>query len=173
MSTNEHRLLALFAALVLSFASIVGVKQLRAWSSRLEQQEHTQSLRKIEADALLEQATVWKQREAWVAEHQPRYESESVTTQELFDFVDKQAKQAGLTITSIQYKTPLLSGWHAQFGVDVTVKGKLPQVFRFVYDLQNPADFRVIPYLKVTPDKDDAESVLPQLASDEMVGGRT
>lgn len=164
MSANERRLLSVFVLLLLVFASIFGIKQLGKWSARLGQQEHAIELRKIEADALLAQADYWKQSEAWLKEQQPSFESESETTQELLDFAVKEAAQAGVTITNKQYQKTESTAWYSQFGVTLTVKGKLPEVFRWVNSLQNqPSAFRVIPFLKVTPDKDDAEAVLCSL----------
>lgn len=164
MNANERRLLFVFVLLLVGFASIIGIKELSKWKARLDQQEHALELRKIEADALLAQSDYWKQSEAWLKEKQPSFEHEAETQQELFDFAVKEAAQAGLTITNKQYQKPVSTPWREQFGVTLTVKGKLPEVFRWVNNLQNPPSaFRVIPYLKVTPDKDDAEAVLCSL----------
>ncbi len=160
MSRNERRLLVAFVALLVIFASFIGVKQLQAWSARLDQKAHLLSLQRIEADALMQDSVVWEKRAAWISEHQPRFESESETTQDLLDFATQKATQAGLTVQSKQYQKPHNSDHLKQFGVTLTVKGNLPQVFRWIYDLQTPTSFRVVPYMKVTPDKDDAQSVL-------------
>jgi hypothetical protein len=160
MSRNERLLLVVFAALLVIFASFIGIKQFKSWRSRMDEREHRLSLQRIEADALMQDAPLWKQRDAWISEHQPRYESESETTQELLDFATRQAAQAGLTVESKQYQKPRDSAHHRQFGVTLVVKGKFPQVFRWIYDLQTPTSFRVVPYLKVIPDKDDPQSVV-------------
>ena len=160
MTASERRLLLLSSVLVAGFISIIGVKKFREWGRKLDAREHSAGLQMIEAEVLMEQAAEWKQREAWIAGQQPQFQSESETTQEFLDYVVKQAAAAGVTITNKQYNAPLTSEWHTQFGVDVTVKGKLPQVFRMVHSMQSPASFRVIPYLKVTPDRDDVESVI-------------
>lgn len=160
MNPNERRLLVVFATLLVIFTSVMGVKRLKAWSSQIEKREHALSLQQIEADALTQDATLWKERDAWIVGQQPRFESESETSQELLDFATRQATQAGLTVESKQYQKPQDGSHHRQFGVTLVVKGKFPQVFRWIYDLQTPGAFRVVPYLKVIPDKEDPQSVL-------------
>lgn len=160
MNPNERRLLVAFATLLVIFTSLAGIKHLQAWRSRIDQRADALSLQRTDADALMQDATLWKQRDEWITGHQPRFESESETTQELLDFATRQASQAGLTVESKQYQKPQDSAHRRQFGVTLIVKGKLPQVFRWIYDLQTPTSFRVVPYLKVTPDKEDPQSVL-------------
>ncbi|CAN5843741.1 hypothetical protein BH11VER1_BH11VER1_23120 [soil metagenome] len=160
MKRNERLLLVVFAALLVIFASFLGIKRLKSWRTEMDEREHRLSLHQIEADALMQDASLWKQRDAWISEHQPRFESESETTQELLDFATRMAAQAGLTVESKQYQKPQDTAHHRQFGVTLVVKGKFPQVFRWIYDLQTPNSFRVVPYLKVVPDKDDPQTVL-------------
>lgn len=159
MNSRERQLLTCLLVLVAAFASVVGIRQFRTWGKRLDRTEHQLELHAIEAEALLTEADLWKARSAWLAAAQPRYESEPETTQNLLDESVKRAMEKGLQVMDRQYQEPGNHEYWRQFGVTLVVRGTLPQVFGWIYELQDPQLFQVIPYLKITPVKDDAALV--------------
>jgi hypothetical protein len=79
---------------------------------------------------------------------------------ELLESLLVKAQAAGVSVVNKQFQEQVKNEFYQQAGVTLTVKGDLSNVFRWIYSAQSPSEFRVVPYLKVTPDKDDPAKVV-------------
>lgn len=155
MKASERRLLALFLLLLAIVGGMVLTRHLREWQHRIEVAEHRLSLERMETEAMLAQGPEWKAAGTWIAEHQPAVKDKSEADEELFNNVRNSAQAAGLSISNQQWQVPSDSPYFHQAGVTLTVKGELPALFGWLYSMQSPTAFAVIPTLKLKPDKED------------------
>ena len=160
MNNNERRLILLLALLLAVIGGITLSRKFISWQKQLAGRELELSFRQSESATLLREADVWKARGAWLTEHQPVLKTRLDAESDLFNTLRDRAQNEGLTITNNQLQEPQKNDAYNQFGVTLTVKGNLASVFRWIYGVQSPTDFRVVPYLKITPDKDDDKKVV-------------
>ena len=159
MKASERRLLGLFLLLLAIVGGMVLTRRLKEWQHRIDVAEHRLSLEKMETDVMLAQGPEWKAAGTWIAEHQPVAKDKSEADEELFNNVRNSAIAAGLSISNQQWQTPSDSTYYHQAGVTLTVKGDVPTLFGWLYSMQSPTAFAVIPTLKLKPDKEDDKKV--------------
>jgi len=159
MKDSEKRLLILSLGLLAVIGGLILSQRLRTWQRAITTQEQALVAERMESDALLAEAPEWKQRGEWLAEHQPVAKDIQGADSELLDTLVDKAQAAGISVVTRQFQEPVKNEYFQQAGVTITVKGDLSNVFRWIYSVQSPADFRVVPYLKITPDKEDAAKV--------------
>jgi hypothetical protein len=160
MKPGERRLLILFLAMLSVMGGLIMSKHFLGWQRSLATREIAVKQEQGEADALLKEAPLWRSRGVWLAAHQPIAKSELEADNELFEALVKNALTAGVSIVNKQYQEPVKNEFYHQRGVTLTVKGELASVFQWIYSAQSPVDFRVVPFLKITPDKDDLSKVV-------------
>jgi len=159
MKASEKRLLAMFLLVLAVIGGMVLTQRLKAWQHDVEMKEHKLSLEKMETDAMLAQAGEWKAAAVWLAENQPPAKDKTEADNELYQTVRQKAEGAGLTVSNQQFQPSEETDYYHQAGVTLTVKGELPAVFRWLYSMQSPTTFGVIPSVKVKTDKDDDKKV--------------
>ncbi|MEI6536381.1 MAG: hypothetical protein WCN98_13625 [Verrucomicrobiaceae bacterium] len=159
MKSNEKRLLIMSLILFATIGGLILSKRFLSWQRALVTREQAVSLERTEADTLLKEAPLWRARGEWLVQHQPVAKSELDADNELFETLVKNALTDGVTIVNKQFLEPVKNEFYHQRGVTLTVKGDLASVFHWIYSVQSPTEFRVVPYLKITPDKDDLTKV--------------
>ena len=157
MKASEKRLLLIFTALLAVIGGFMLSGQLQSWDHLIDRQARALDLEKMEADALLQQAVMWRQKQEWLLKNQPHAESDFDADEGLTKTLNTKAMELGLEIVKpAQPLTPIKTAFASEHGVAMTVKGDLPAVFRWIYSVQSPSEFRVVSSVKVTPNKDDA-----------------
>jgi len=159
MKTNERRLLLLALAVVAIMGGIIMAKQFRSWQQSLTMREETLGHERDLSEAILQETAMWDARDAWITQHQPVAKDNLQADEESFKPLEQKARDLGLTIEHSQYLEHTVSPFWHQAGASMTVSGPLPTVFRWIYSVQSPTDFRVVPSLKITPVKDHPEQV--------------
>ena len=160
MKDSEKRLLILSVGLLAIIAGLVLTQKLQAWQRSIAMQETALAAERVDSAALLAEAPDWKERGAWLAEHQPVTTDLQGADSELLDTLLGKAQTAGISVVNKQFQEQVKNEYFQQCGVTLTVKGDLSNVFRWIYSVLSPGDFRVVPYLKITPDKEDATKVV-------------
>lgn len=160
MKDSEKRLLVLFLGLLAVVGGLILSQKLQSWQRSIATQEAALAAERTESAALLAEAPDWKQRGEWLAQHQPVTKDIQGADSELLDTLLGKAQTAGITVVNKQFQEQVKNEYYQQCGVTLTVKGDLENVFRWIYSVLAPGDFRVVPYLKVTPDKEDASKVV-------------
>jgi len=159
MKASEKRLAMVFALLVAVIGGLVLVQKLKSWQISLKLREEAAALEKIGNDELLADSEEWRARNTWLKENQPQAKSDLEADSELMNTLLSQAQKAGVTVLNKQFLEAVKGEFYDQHGVTLTVKGDVPGVFRWIYSVQSPTNFRVVPSLKITPDKDDPAKV--------------
>jgi Tfp pilus assembly protein PilV len=160
MKDSEKRLLILSLGLLAIIGGLILSQKLRTWQRAIEMQETALAAERVDAAALLAEAPGWQQRGEWLARHQPVAQNDLDADNELFESLLSKAQTAGVSVVTKQFQEQVKTEFFQQAGVTLTVKGDLSNVFRWIYSVLSPGDFRVVPYLKITPDKDDAAKVV-------------
>jgi hypothetical protein len=160
MKDSEKRLLILSFGLLAVIGGLVLSQKLQAWQRSIAMRETALAAERTETAALLAEAPEWKERGDWLAKHQPVALNDLDADKDLFETLLTKAQAAGIDVVTKQYQEQVKTEFFQQAGVTLTVKGDLANVFRWIYSVLSPEDFRVVPYLKITPDKDDAAKVV-------------
>ncbi len=160
MKESEKRLLLLAGVVVALIGGLILSKRLLAWQHSLERNELMLATELTDSKDLLQERSLWNARDAWLNKTQPVAKSDSEADTEAFQQLVAKAEGAGLTVEHKQYQEPVKSEYYHQFGDSLTVKGNLPDVFRWIYSVQSPKEFRVVPKMKITPDKEDPSKVV-------------
>ncbi len=160
MKDSEKKLLALSVGLLAVIGGLVISKQLQSWQRAITTQEQALAAERQDSNDLLADAPNWKERGDWLARHQPVAKNDLDADNELFETLLAKAQASGVSVVSKQYQEQVKNEYYQQAGVTLTVKGDLSSVFRWIYSVLSPEDFRVVPYLKLTPDKEDATKVV-------------
>ncbi|TLD70126.1 hypothetical protein FEM03_13085 [Phragmitibacter flavus] len=162
MQRNERRLLIASGTIASVFALLLVSQRLINWQKNLDRREREIELLQMEADALLADAPAWEARARWLSQTQPVASDELEANKEL-DHIVSLAKREGLVVQSQQLQEPLKTDYFLQIGVTLSVKGQVPAVFRWMHTLLTPSEFRIVPALKVIPDKEDPAQVVAQV----------
>lgn len=160
MKDSEKRLLILTIGLLTVIVGLILSQRLMSWQRAITIQEQALAAERADSDALLDEAPDWKERGEWLALHQPVAKNDLDADNELFDTLLAKAQASGVSVVTKQYQEQVKNEYYQQAGVTLTVKGDLPSVFRWIYSVLSPEDFRVVPYLKLIPDKEDATKVV-------------
>ena len=159
MKDSEKRLLILFLSMLAVVGGMILSRKLLSWQRSTAMQEQALVAERADTAALLAEAAGWKERGDWLAQHQPVTKDVQSADSELLETLLVKAQAAGISVVTKQFQEQVKNEYFQQCGVTLTVKGDLSNVFRWIYSVQSPADFRVVPYLKITPDKEDAAKV--------------
>lgn len=159
MKPSERRLIAILCVLAaISGGAIMSQMLLRKQSS-LGRRQQTLELKRIEAEAMLSEAALWKARLDWLKANQPSMSSENQASQELLDEVLAAAAKQKLTVQKKQLHEATQTSFFREVGVTLTLSGDLPDVFRWLHGLLAPESFRMVSYLKILPDAQEASKV--------------
>ncbi len=160
MKESEKRLLFLAGGVAAGIVGLILSKGLLNRQHELERNEAALTAELEESKSLLLERPLWNAREAWLNKNQPVAKSDSDADTEAFQQLVAKAESSGLKVEKKQYKEPSKNEYYHQFEDQFTVKGNLPDVFRWIYSVQSPKDFRVVPKMKITPDKEDPTQVV-------------
>jgi hypothetical protein len=159
MKASERRLALLALGVMAIIAGLVLSKYFMAWQRTLDSNEAAVVAESDDAKFLLKEMPLWNARGQWLTKTMPVEKSNlEAETETLTELVDK-AKAQGLSVEQQQYQEQQKNEYFNQHGVVMTVKGELPNVFRWIYSVQSPADFRVVPQMRIVPDKQDPSKV--------------
>jgi len=77
----------------------------------------------------------------------------------LLDEVLEAAAKQSLTVQKKQLHEASQTSFFHEVGVTLTLTGDLPDVFRWLHGLLAPESFRMVSFLKILPDTQDASKV--------------
>ena len=160
MKDTEKRLLTLSVGLLAVIGGLLLSQRLQSWQRAITIQEQALAAEREDSNALLIDAPNWKRRGEWLAQNQPLTNDIQGADSELLDTLLSKAQGAGISVVTKQFQEQVKNEFFQQCGVTLTVKGDLSNVFRWIYSVLSPGEFRVVPYLKITPDKDDTSKVV-------------
>ena len=159
MKASEKRLLFALLGMLFLGAVVIGSDYYFDQRDLLLNEKADLETEWVEIEALFEEKEIWETRATWPAEHQPAFTPTEQIDQAIYQ--EALAEKANGIVASKQTLLPTLTTpEYVQAGVSLSASGELADVFRWIYDLNRPEDFRVIRNLKVQPDKETPENVV-------------
>jgi hypothetical protein len=163
MKASELRLIMILGVLTALCMGVVLSQYLLRQQRAIERRQQTLELQQMEGRAMLTEAEMWKQRLDWLQSAQPAMTSENLASEELLEMLLKSATAQGLTVQKQQLHEPVTAAYYREVGVTLTVRGPMASVFRWMHGLLAPAAFRVVSYLKMTPDAANPADVVTMI----------
>ena len=111
---------------------------------------------------------MWEKRRAWLAARMPAYTTEEAEAPKLEGSVTNSAGLAGVTIGKIIPIEHSATAEYQKIGVGVTAFGSNEEIIRFLSLLQSRDAFRLMPTVKITPDKKDPSIVNVELTLNQL-----
>lgn len=159
MKTREKRLLFALLGILLIGGLVIGSDYFFDERERLLNEQGQLRNEWIVIETLFEEKDLWEMRSTWLEEKQPRFTSSEAADQAIYQ--ESLAQGVSGVTTSKQNLLPAVSTPnYVQAGVSLSASGTLGDVFRWLYDLNQPEDFRVVRNLKVVPDKESPEHII-------------
>lgn len=160
MKASERRLLSILGVLAAVCGGAILSQRLLLKQHAIERREQTLELKRMEHQAMMAEADLWKQRLDWLQEKQPSMSSVNQASEDLLEKLLAAASSQGLTIQKKQLHEPVTAVYYREIGVTLTVKGPLSSVFRWMHGLLTPESFRVVSQLRITPDAANPAEVI-------------
>lgn len=160
MKRNELRLVVVAGVIFTLVATLICSQRFLNWQRQLERREHEAALQQLEMSSILEDAPAWREKRHWVSKTQPVAHEGALEANAELDTVVKEAKELGLTVQSQQLQETVQTNYYQQFGVTLTVKGDLEKIVTWMHGLLAPTQFRVVPSVRIMPDKETPSEVI-------------
>ena len=159
MKPSEKRLLLILLGMLVLGAVVIGSDYYINQRDLLLSKRTDLETEWVEIEALFEEKEIWEMRAGWLEKNQPKFTSNEQIEQAIFQ--EAMAEKAEGVTTSKQTPLPTVSTPdYVQASVALSASGDLKSVFRWLYDLNRPEQFRVIRNLKVQPDKETPENII-------------
>lgn len=159
MKDSEKKLLLVFVGAVLIAGLVVLFQFYFKEKRKIESEGDSLALQVVEIDALMEERDLWLARGEWLNENQPPFTSEDQANIQLYRDAGAEGFE-GVEITNRRQIAIEETEHFVQVGVDITAKGSLESIFRWLHHLQHPESFRVVSNLLVQPQKDDDSKIV-------------
>jgi hypothetical protein len=93
----------------------------------------------------------------WLTEHEPTATDSQVVQGQLQDYIDKQARNVGLTVKGNQRYLPTVASgsYYHSAQIEITVSGKEPELYRWLHIINEPTAFRAATHIILTPNTQD------------------
>jgi len=160
MKPSERRLLMILGLLAALCGGALLSQRLLLRQRGIERREQTLELKQMEAQAVLAEAGLWKQRLDWLQVHQPAMTSENQASETLLEEMLAAAAKHSLVVQKKQLHDSSLKTFFHEVGVTLTILGDLPDVFRWMHGLLTPESFQLVSQLKILPDAQDKTKVM-------------
>ncbi len=160
MKASERRLLMILGVLAALAGGAILTQRLLGRQHAIERREQTLELKQMEAQAMLAEAGLWKQRLDWLQANQPTLTSESQASEKLLEEMLAAAARHNLVVQKKQLHESSRQAFFHEVGVTLTVLGDLPDVFRWMHGLLTPESFQLVSQLKIVPDAKDKTKVI-------------
>lgn len=158
MKKSEKRLAIILSTLLGGCCLIVLFDMYFDKRDRLLAEKSALEIDWVRIDTLLEDRQMWEIRSHWLEQNQPKTKSTDEIDQALFEEVSEIEKEG--VLTSNQKLLPSQSNSiFTQAGVSLQATGELPDLFRWLHELEEPGSFRVIRNLKATPSAEEPSNL--------------
>ena len=159
LNSNERRLLTAFGIVIFIAANVMGYLLYSDLRKNMDRQEKelTVKLRELQnAKTQADEATV---KEEWLATHFKTYSSDEARETYLDSLVNGDLT-AGLDVELSKARvlpTDFTGVYCVRSRFAVNVKGEWGDIFKFLYRLQKPDEFRFVPRISMTPKKAESD----------------
>ena len=159
MKPSEKRLLFALLGMLFLGAAVIGSDFYFDQRDVLLSQRTALEEQWIRIETLFEEKELWEARSEWLAQNQPKFTTSEKIDQDIYQEALAE-KVSGVTTSKLSLLPTLTTPEYIQAGVSLSAAGALPDVVRWIYELNRPEGFRVIRNLKVQPDKEAPEKIV-------------
>ena len=164
LTAKERKLLYLLLGAIFVLLNVVGLRAFLNRQQALEANIAQLSTQLAEHRGILADRAYWEERRVWLEANQPSDDVGTVEDDTKFtQFIETSAKNSGLEYTRRGGGPLPPRGSIAEVYDASTVKGPMEAVVKWLSELQNPKDFRVIKQLRIKSGEP------PQIACDVEV----
>lgn len=159
MTASEQRLALALGVILIGGGAFMGLTKLKAWKQRVDSVASDVTTRRAEADELLAKQDFWEQRSSWLSEKQPPFTKPGEAITNVLSIVDELAGKHGISVPG---KQPNEAGERAGMTsavVTLRVVGEMKPVMNWLYELQQPGSFIVVPAMTITPNEEDTAKI--------------
>lgn len=160
MNTREKRLMIGLLVMLLCGVAYLGFDQLNTWKRRLDVEARRLEVAKAEAEDMLSQETLWRERGAWLTKTEPSFGNRKDAELALLKLIQESADKHNVKILKNQPSEPVDLGDMIAASMIVDCQAELEKVMGWLHDLQQPSAFLSIPNLRLLPDQEDTSKVL-------------
>ena len=154
LTPSEKLLLIILGVIVFGGVNFFGYRTLSQKSTALTTEKAQLRADQAEARVSLIQQATWKERSAWVQQHEPTSSNEGDAKAETLQSVLSAARGNGLKIEeqSLNETLPDPNGFRVE--ISLTLKGPMQSMTQWLSTLQDPASFYGVPYLSMKADSE-------------------
>lgn len=160
MNTREKRLMIGLLVVLLGGVAYLGFDQLNAWKRRLDADVRKLDVARAEAEDMLSQEGLWKERAAWLTKTEPSFGNRKDAELALLNLIQESAGKHSVKIVKNQPSEPVDLGDMIAASMIVDCQADLEKVLEWLHELQQPSAFLSIPTLRLLPDQEDTSKVL-------------
>lgn len=154
ITKNEQLLLSVLIAIAFAGGNYFGYSWLAKKQSALELSLAGLRADQAEAKVDLLETDQWKQRMAWVHDHEPAMTDAGETHAAVLTFVKKGAQDNKLVVLDQRLNDMLHSAAGMRMSVSIKVKGSMQDLAKWLSDLQKPDQFYAISTFSLKTDED-------------------
>lgn len=160
MKASEQRLALALGVVLIGGIAFIGLTKLKSWKQRVDTRAMEMETRRAEADELLAKQDFWNQRSSWLSEKQPVFTKAGEATTSVLNLLDELASKHGVKIPLKQPTEPTERPGLTSANVTLEVRGEMKPVLQWLYDLQQPTGFIMIPAMTITPNEEDTSEII-------------
>lgn len=161
LKPSEKRLLSIFGVAAFILLNLLGFSWYSKKMQLLEQQASKQETRGRILESMKSRAAEAEQKQAYLAKNLVVYPDDTTRDNYLDNFVLDLSRKLDLSLRANQILDPKLEELFHKSRYKGEVTGKWDNVLQFIYELQQPSQFRFVPNLSLKPQKKDATSDEP------------
>lgn len=144
INSNERKLLTVFGVSLFLILNVIAAKWFFAQTQNIQSRIRSLKSTAGEYEVALQERPHWEARQAWLnASPMAPYEGPS-TDSHFAEDVQHSLVQSGLLIEAQQLHEAVLQGDIAEVTLDLTVKGRLEEIVRWLQLAQQPGKYFVI-----------------------------
>ncbi len=160
MNSREKNLMIGLLVVLLGGVAYLGFDQLNGWKHRLDVEQRQLGVAKAEAEDMLSQESLWKERAAWLVQTEPSFGNRKDAELALINLIQDSAGKHSVKIVKNQPSEPVDLEDMIAATIIVDASADLEKVMEWLHDLQQPSAFLSIPSLRLMPDQEDTSKVL-------------
>lgn len=152
LSSREILMLAALGCVVVLAASFVGWKITESKKLKLRAEIKSLQYDINSTDEWVSKADLWKQRAQWLKDSQPKAAGADDATPALLETIQASAKEKELQVLSQDLLPSKKNPTHLEVSVKVKVRSNVQPLMEWLYTLQSPEQFQVIPSFSLKTD---------------------
>jgi hypothetical protein len=159
MNQSEKFLLGVLILVILGGAAYFGYSALSQKQRSLDLARASLKADQAEAEVDLQKEDLWKQRKAWIKDHEPAFGEEGDMQAQVLNFVVKGARDNYLEVLEQNPGAVQHGPGGVRVNVEIKIKGAMEGLCRWLAGLQKPESFYAVGLFSLKADQDQKSMV--------------